>query len=108
MFKKLAEIWKRWSTTGMHVPFVHDPETQKPSVTLMLFYIFSLIAACVAVGSTILMLGKGELLQSNIVPVLLCILGFIFYRLRKLDKVKIDLNDQEIELSSDEEESEEK
>jgi hypothetical protein len=38
----------------------------------------------------------------------MALMGFVFYRLRKLDRVRFDLNDQEIELSSNPEEKEEK
>lgn len=100
----LADRFKSWCKEGMYLPFSHDPTTNKPSVTLLFFYlggVAAFISVCLSTGA---MLVRGDYLTSTFMPVALSVLGFIFYRLRHLDKVKIDLNDQEIELSSDDEE----
>jgi hypothetical protein len=100
----IKETLRRWCHEGMYLPFVHDPVNGTPSVTLMFFYAsFVMAVTAVSVSSTMLLL-KGEYLQATAMPTFLCAMGFVFYRLRQLDKVKIDFNDQEIELSSSSEE----
>lgn len=105
MFKTGVDLFRKWSKRGMYWPFLHDPVANKPSVTLMFFYLSFVLANMAVVASSTLMVLKGDYLTATFMPTCLLILGFIFYRLRSLDKVKIDLNDQEIELSgSDEDE----
>lgn len=98
----------RWAKRGMYWPFVHDPQRNEPSVTLMFFYITFVLSITFVSVSSIMLLIKNELINATLMPTLLMLLGFVFYRLRNLDKVKIDLNDQEIELSSTDDEKEEK
>ncbi len=93
---------KRWAKEGMYWPFVHDPTSSQPSVTLMFFYIGFAMAMTAVGASSVLMLIKGDYLTATFMPVVMVLMGFIFYRLRHLDKVKVDLNDQEFELSSSE------
>lgn len=108
MFEKSKNTFRRWSSVGMKWPFVHDPVGNKPSVTLMFFYITFVLASVATIASTTLMLLNGEYMRSTIMPMMMFVLGFVFYRLRSLDNVKIDLNDQEIELSSRDDEPKEK
>lgn len=106
--EKIKNAIKRWSKQGMHWPFVYDPVENKPSVTLMFFYIaFTLCVSVVAVSSYIL-LKKDDPIQATFMPSFLMLMGFVFYRLRKLDNVKIDLDDKKIELSSQNEKEESK
>ncbi len=104
MSESLKSLIRKWSRHGMHWPFVHDPTIKKPSVTLMFFYIGFMMAATVIAASSVMQLIKGDLLQATFMPSMLAFISFVFYRLRKLDNVKIDLNDQEIELSSNDDE----
>lgn len=97
----------RWAKRGMHWPFVFDPVAGQPSVTLMFFYIGYMLAASVMLVSSILLLVKGDYLQATFMPTMLALMSFVFYRLRKLDTVKFDLDDQEIELSSNNDEESE-
>jgi hypothetical protein len=102
------ERWSRWSKEGLYLPFVFDPVDKIASPTLLFFYTGFFLAAIYIMTSSALMLAKGDLLTATFMPTLMALMGFVFYRLRKLDRVRFDLNDQEIELSSNPEEKEEK
>lgn len=93
-----------WAKRGMYFPFVHDPTTKQPSVTLMFFYLSFMLALGIITVSSVAQLIKGENVMATVMPMMLAVVGFIFYRLRNLDRVKIDLDDKEIELSSDDKE----
>lgn len=92
---------QRWAKRGAYWPFVHDPQSGEPSVTLMFFYIAFVLAISTITVSSIMQLLKGDLVMATVMPTMLLLLGFVFYRLRTLDQVKIDLDDKQIELSSD-------
>ena len=95
---KLKELFVRWSTKGMKLPFVYDPESKAPSVTLSFAYItFFLTVISVAVLHF-----RADPMVASGGALIFWVLATVFYRLRKLDKVKIDLDDQEIELDSEE------
>ncbi len=98
----------RWNKRGIYLPFVHDPQRNEPSVTLMFFYLTFILSMIFVSASSIILLIKNEPINATLMPTLLMLLGFVFYRLRNLDKIKIDLDDKEIELSSTDDEKEEK
>jgi len=100
LFRKLAESWKKWGTDGMLWPFVHDPVKGKPSVTLLFFYISFFLAASAVLVSSIMLLLTGNYLTATFMPIMMMFSGFIFYRLRRLDSVNIDLDDKSINLNS--------
>lgn len=96
--KKISDTWDKWGKDGMLWPFVHDPVKGKPSVTLLFFYIsFCLAAGSVLVSSVMLLISQ-KYLAATMMPMLMMYSGFIFYRLRRLDSVKIDLDDKSVEL----------
>ena len=98
---KLKELFVRWSTKGMKLPFVYDPESKAPSVTLSFAYItFFLTVISVAVLHF-----RADPMVASGGALIFWVLATVFYRLRKLDKVKIDLDDQEIELDSEEQQN---
>ena len=92
--KKFLEAWKKWSIEGMNFPFLHDPVTKKPSITLL----FPYITFTLTVISLILLHIWQSLLVATAMSMLFWVLSTVFYMLRKLHKAKIDLNDQSIEL----------
>lgn len=102
MLTKLQEFWKKLCTEGIHLPFAFDPESNQPSVTLGFFWIVSALA----IISLILLHLKLVAITATLTTVLFVLIGFIMYRLRKLDKVKIDVDDQSIELDGDNKEKE--
>jgi hypothetical protein len=83
--------------------FVTDPLTGKPSVTLMFFLISYAIASGVNIASSVMLLMQGELLTATYAPGLATLAGFVFYRLRQLDKIKIDFATKSIELTDEKE-----
>jgi hypothetical protein len=101
MKEMIKKILERWSTEGMRWPFLRDPESKKPSVTLMMFYLTSTVVLLAVVVSSAEMIRKGDLISSTMAPILVWTMAYVFYRMRKLDKFKIDLDDKSIELDGD-------
>lgn len=100
MWKGINKAWHKWSEKGMRWPFVHDPVKGKPSVTLLFFYIAFTLATLTVSTSSILLLITGEHLKATMMPIFMMFCGFIFYRLRRLDSVKINLQQRSISLSN--------
>lgn len=101
MLKKLSDMWDRWSIEGLKLPYLFDPTSKQPSITLGMLYIVSLIMF----GSLIALHLDSALMTATLVTTLIWVLSYVMYRLRKLDKVKIDLKNQQVDLednSSDE------
>lgn len=99
MLNKLSEIWRRWCREGVHFPYAYDPVENKPSVTLLFPYITFVIMS----ASLLAVHFAPDILPATFTTILVWAISVIFYRLRKLDKVKIDINDQSIELDSQDE-----
>lgn len=104
MLKKIAKIWEKWSKEGMNLPYAHDPVQKQASVTLLSFYIMLLLAVLSLVALHL----KVELLAATSMTLLAWAMSFVFYKLRRLDRAKIDLDDKSIELDGDDEEEENK
>lgn len=98
--QKLKDIWTSWTTTGIHWPYLYDPTTDKPSITLGLLYLTSLVM----LGSLLALHVKSDLLTATLTSIMVWILAYVMYRLRKLDSFKIDLDDKSIELDGDDDE----
>jgi hypothetical protein len=101
--QKLKEIWTSWTLTGVHLPFLYDPTSDKPSITLGLLYLTSVLM----LGSVLALHIKDNLLVATLVSILVWVLSYVFYKLRKLDKAKFDLDDKSFELSGNSDEKEE-
>jgi len=97
MFKWLSDAWTRWSTEGLRVPFVFDPITKKPSVTLAQVYIS--FTACII--SIAFLHWKASLLTASIVTGVWWVLATVLYLLRNLQKAKFNVKSGEIDLESD-------
>lgn len=106
MVEIIKAVIRRWSSEGMRWPFLHDPEREKPSVTLMMFYLASVVALLAVAGSSYAMIKKGDLLSATAAPLLMWTMAYVFYRMRKLDKFKIDLDDKSIELDAEDDDGE--
>jgi hypothetical protein len=105
----IAEVmkkWESWVKRGMFWPFVHDPVKGQPSVTLMFFYLGFFMALLCIGASSILMMIKGDFLSATTMPTMLMFSTFIFYRLRRLDSVKINLQEKSLDLSGSSEDEE--
>ncbi len=96
--KKLSGAWTRWGKHGMYWPFVHDPVKGKPSVTLLFFYLTFILAITSVSISSLMLIIKGDYFTATIMPVIMLFSSFVFYRLRRLDSVKINLTEKSINL----------
>lgn len=99
MLSNLHEFWKELCTKGIHLPFSFDPETKQPSVTLGFFYITSFLS----IISLILLHLNYVTLAATGMSLVFVLVGFVMYRLRKLDKVKIDVKNESVDLEDNEE-----
>lgn len=102
MLKKFAETWERWSVKGLNLPKANDPIPDKPSVTLLAFYLMLMLT----IASLVALHFKIELLVATTMTLLAWAMSFIFYKLRRLDKAKLDLDDKSIELDAGDENDE--
>ena len=97
MLNWLMESFKK----GFAVPLAKD-STGKPSATLWFAYVSFLIAS----GSVIHFIFQGDPLAASCTAIGFWTIAMVFYRIGKLDKFKIDLDDREIELEADDESKE--
>lgn len=95
MLNKLKELWVKSSEEGIKFPYAYDAEREEPSVTLLIMYLASVmtIVSLVALHFT-------DTFIASVTTISFWALTTIFYRLRNLDKAKIDLDDKSIELES--------
>jgi len=98
MLNKVKETWNIWSTEGMKWPFVHDAVKGKPSITLLFFYLSFCVALGTIITSSTMMIIKGDYFTATMMPMLMWFTSFVFYRLRRLDSVKINLAEKSVEL----------
>lgn len=98
MLHNLSKIWTKWCREGVHLPYAYDAETNKPSITLMFFWLVSFIS----IISLVALHFKKDLLTGTLTSALFLVVGFVMYRLRKLDKVKIDIKNQSVDLENNE------
>lgn len=89
---------KDWSENGIKFWYAYDGSTDKKSITLF----FTYITFWVALLGSIAVYFKSDLLFASINSIAFWILAFVMYRIRSLDKFKVDLDDRSIELSGDE------
>lgn len=94
MIKFIKSIYNNMSETGIKFPFAYDAISKKPSVTLFFAYITFIL---MVVSLVLLHLTK-VLLQATATSILVWVIAVVFYRLRELDKFKINLKDQSIDL----------
>jgi len=97
---KILDLWKKWSEEGVRLPYAYDPTTAKPSITLLQFYVSWLLMFC----SLIALHVKPSLWPASAGCMVWWAMSVIFYRLRRLDKAKINLDEKSIELESTEKE----
>jgi len=91
---KLSKLWEKWSIKGLFLPFVHDPVTKKPSITLLFPYITFVLATI----SLVLLHVWPSMFIATVTSILFWVIATIFYMIRKINKSKIDLNDMSIEI----------
>lgn len=98
MFNGLKRLWVEGSAKGWHFPFIHDPVTKKPSITLL----FPYATFVLSVASLIALHFKPSLIIATSTSLVFWALSVVFYMLRKLSKAKFDLEDKSFELDSGE------
>lgn len=85
---------KDWNDPGIMVPMAHDSPAGKPSVTLLLMY----VANALAIFSLIYLNIIGDSLTATGMTCLYAIICTVLYLMRKLNKAKFDLKNQDLEL----------
>lgn len=94
----MRKLWKKWSEEGVRIPFVHDPVSSKPSVTLLFPYILFWLA-CI---SLIMLHFRPELALATWTTIGFWATSTVLYMFRKLHKAKFDFNSRSIELEAPE------
>ena len=92
-------LLERLSKVGLYLPTAYDARSNSPSITLLIFY----VAATISSLSLVSLHFFPKLLTATTMSFLFLGMGFVFYRMRKLDKVKFDLDDKSIEIDAGEE-----
>jgi len=95
----MKELWKKWCEEGLRWPYLHDPVSKKPSVTLMFLYITFMIM----VMSLILLHFFNSLLIATGTSIVAWALATVFYMIRKVTKAKFDLTEKSFELENNSE-----
>ena len=95
MLARIKKFFEFASKEGLYLPMAYDGSRNKPSVTLLAFYI-GLILSTLSIVAFHFM--PETLLQPTIATLMFLAMGFVFYRMRNLDKIKFDLDDKSIEL----------
>lgn len=95
---------KAMMDSGIHFPYAYDPVEAKPSITLLFPYVTFILA----VISLIALHFRPELLTATLTSIAFWGIAVVFYRLRKIDKLKFNLRDQSVEVGGDSENTEEK
>ncbi|PCI45901.1 MAG: hypothetical protein COB41_00495 [Proteobacteria bacterium] len=96
---KFSNLWTKWSEKGLKFPFVNDPVTNKPSITLMFPYI-TFVASII---SLILLHIWPSMILATSTTIMFWAISVIFYMIRKLNKTKIDFANRSIELDAGDE-----
>lgn len=94
MLDKIKKYANLANKHGLPLPMAHDSVTGLPSVTLLAFYLGILLS----VGSLIAYHLNDALLGPVSMTLLFFGMTFVFYKMRGLDKFKVDLDDKSFEL----------
>lgn len=97
MLDKIKQIFEFSSKNGLFLPSAYDADKGGPSVSLL----FSHIANLVAIFSIIYLVIK-DTTTGTIAAMIYASLMIVFYLMRRLTKVKFDLDDKEIDLENNE------
>jgi hypothetical protein len=95
MFKLLKALF-RFSENGFTVPLIKDSVTGKPSITFTCAY-FSFILMMV---SLIGLHFKLQLVVATTASFFFWVTAMVLYMIRKINKAKIDVDDQSIEIEN--------
>lgn len=92
----LITIIRNWSERGVRLPYAYDAISEKPSITLLFLWLYS-VALLISI---INMHVNAEPLTAGIFTATVWALSTIFYMLRKLTSAKVDLDDKSFELEN--------
>lgn len=95
MSQKIKDFYKAISESGLRLPFAYDALTKKPSVSLLFMYIVFTMATV----SNILLI-RENIEIGTYTAIGFWVLATVFYMLRKLTTVKVDLDDREFEMTN--------
>lgn len=95
MLENLKEYIKNSFKDGFAVPLFKDDG--KPSAT----FTFAYTSFIVAILAELYFILNGDYLASTATAIVFWALAVVFYRLRKLDHVKFDIDDKTIELDGE-------
>lgn len=99
MLEKIKQFIKNANSFGLPLPMARDSVTNLPSVTLLAFY----LGLCLSVGSIIAYHFEDSLLGATSMTLLFLGMTFIFYRMRAIDKFKINFEEKSIEIEDTQE-----
>jgi hypothetical protein len=94
---KIKEFVDNAAKTGLKLPFAYDPVEKAPSITLWFLH----LTFTVALFGSVALYFKPNLLQACCFSLAFWVIAMVFYRMRKLDKVKLDLNNKSIEIDGE-------
>jgi hypothetical protein len=98
MLDKIKKILEFSSKIGFYLPAAYDSSRDQASTTLLSFYIGLFLTVLSLVAYHFM---PDKLVGPTSMTLLFLGMTFVFYRIRSLDKVRIDFNDQELELDAD-------
>lgn len=93
ILQTIKEQFKEWNSIGMNIPMGNDG-TDKPSVTLFFAYI-SFIALMV---SLVYLHFNPNNMTPTLIATLVWSIALLIYRVRKIDKLSVDLDDKSITI----------
>jgi len=96
MWQKIKDVFISSTKVGFFLPMAYDPESGKPSISLM----FAWLTFMSALVSTIALNFTDKTLTASITGIMFWVMAIVFYKVRKLDKFKIDLQNKSIELDA--------
>ncbi len=100
MINNIKEYVQDGLKNGFSMPAAKDGSSGEPSATLW----FAYMTFFLALAAVIYFIVKGDPLASSTVAVGFWALSVVFYRIRKLDKFKVDFDDKSIELDGGDDE----
>lgn len=93
MFKFISDKINEWSEKGIKLPYAFDSTRQEASVTLLFAYLSFMLTY-----TAIIFLLVKDLLLGTTLSICFWALSMVFYRMRNLSKVKLDLDDKQIDF----------
>lgn len=94
----MKKTWKKWCEEGLRWPYLHDPVSKKPSVSLM----FPYITFIMAMVSVICLHFWPSMVLATWTSIGFWIIATVFYMIRKINKAKFSLEEKSFEIANSE------